>query len=52
MDLQNELREAWNAIQILMQNRLSLRDLFIAYQLRFDRIKTQVKKLSEVIVQY
>lgn len=51
MDLQNELREAWNAIQILMQNRISLRELFIAYQLRLDRIKAQVKKLAALIVE-
>ena len=51
VDLQNELREVWNAIQILMENRINLREAFIAYQYKFERIKTQLKKLSELIAE-
>ena len=48
-DLQNELKEAWNAVQILMVDRIKLRDLFIAYQVRFEKLKEQLKKLAETI---
>jgi hypothetical protein len=48
-DVQNELREAWNAVQILMMDRIKLRDLFIAYQIRFEKLKDQLKKLADLI---
>lgn len=49
VDLQNELREAWNAIQILMNDRIKLRELFIAYQFRFEKLKEQIKKLAALL---
>jgi hypothetical protein len=51
VDLQNELREAWNAIQILMGDRIRLRDLFIAYQFRFEKLKEQLKKLTALVAE-
>ena len=48
-DLQNELREAWNAVQILMAERVKLRDLFIQYQMKFEKFRAQVKMMADQI---
>lgn len=51
MDIQNELREAWNALQILRGERVKLRELFIAFQFRFEKLKEKLKQMTAAIAE-
>lgn len=51
MNLQNELRDAWAAVKQMMNDRNKLRELFIAYQTRFQRLKEQLKNLAGLIAE-
>lgn len=48
-DLQNELKESTSSMRILTEDRKKLKDLFNAYQTRFDKLKDQLKKMAEQI---
>jgi hypothetical protein len=48
-DLQNELKESANAMKILTEDRGKLREIFVEYQVKFEKVKEQLRRLADQV---